>query len=462
MRSPIPALCLMAALALWTTPPAGRAASAAERAAPSMADFMGVCGHYFFDGPTYAPVARLARNYHGLNWDLDVKRPYADPPYPLAMNRVDWQQVYGGWRKAGFDIDASIMFDPVAPADWLAPEEQAYRFGKAFGGFLGPSHAGLVATAELGNEPDKYSDQQYTLVAHAMARGLREADPRLRIATAALTLGPSGQYARSISCYDGWLDLIDVLNIHTYAIFGKWPNERRTYPEDPACDFLSRVRDLLAWRDAHAPGKQVWVTEFGWDAHRAEGAPLKEGVPIYERPSTISRLQQAQFLARAYLSFARIGVDRAYMYWYMDAPAEAGLHNASGLISSPDNHPATGTKQPAFFALASLQRNLGDYRFVSSLNEDAAGVYAYLFEDAAGRACVAFWTPTLHGEERPFLLEPGKAGLSGRRVLSALELATSAAGDTPLPAPEAAAPALTATGTPRLIFFSPKSPQGAR
>jgi hypothetical protein len=417
---------------------------------------MGLCGHYFFDGPTYAPVASHVRNYHGLNWDLDVKRPYVEPPYPFALNRVNWQTVYGAWRKAGFDVDASVMIGSFAPADWLAPEDQAYHFGKAFGGFFGPSHAGLVSTAELGNEPDSYSDAQYTLIAHAMARGLKEADPRLQVATAALTLGPSGQYARSVSCYDGWMDLIDVLNVHTYAIVGKWPDRRRTYPEDPACDFLSRVRDVLAWRDQHAPGKQVWVTEFGWDAHREDGAPLQEGVPIDKRPSTISRLQQAQFLARAYLEMARLGVDRAYMYWYLDAAPQAGLHNASGLISSPDNHPATGTKHPAFYALASLRRNLGDYRFETVLREGPDGVYAYEFAGAAGRRCVVFWSPTLHGEERPFVLDPAAAGLAGTRVTRAVELATSPSGDLALPLPGAAAPSLTGTGTPRLIFLEPR------
>jgi hypothetical protein len=452
MKAPVIGLAV-AALLLLCSPLALAEPALAER--PTMADLLGVCGHYFFDGPTYAPVARHARNYHGLNWDLDVKKPYADPPYPFALNRVNWQTVYGGWRAGGFDVDASIQIGSFEPGDWLAPEEQAYRFGKAFGAYFGPAHTGLAETAELGNEPSKYSDEQYTLIAHAMARGLKESDPRLRVATAALTIGPSQEYSRSIDCYKGWMDLIDVLNVHTYAISGKWPNRRRTYPEDAGCDFLRGVRDVLAWRDANAPGKQVWVTEFGWDAHREGGAPLQEGVPIDKRPSTISRLQQAQFISRAFLELARLGVDRAYVYWYMDGAPEAGLHNASGLISSPGNHPATGVKHPAFYSMAALLKDLGEYRFARVLQEDADGVYAYEFENSSGGYCVAFWSPTLHGDERQFRFDATAAGLAGLRVTRAVELAASAGGDVPLHIGPGLPQALTATGTPRLVFLAP-------
>ena len=34
-------------------------------------------------------------------------------------------------------------------------------------------------------------------------------------------------------------------------------------PEE--CDFEGVMRRLAAWRDAHEPGLQVWLTEFGYD-----------------------------------------------------------------------------------------------------------------------------------------------------------------------------------------------------
>jgi hypothetical protein len=57
--------------------------------------------------------------------------------------------------------------------------------------------------------------------------------------------------------------LYDVINLHSYAQVEGWPTWRRSYPEDPAIPYLKDIRDVIAWRDANARGKQVWLTEFG-------------------------------------------------------------------------------------------------------------------------------------------------------------------------------------------------------
>lgn len=443
----VQAFCAASALAAQ----AGGRPTQAGVPSPLMKDFMGVCGHYFFDGPTYAPVAGLVRNYHSLNWDLDVTKPYSDPPYPFALNRVNWEDLYGGWRKAGFQIDACLMSEGIRPTAWGTAEETAYGYGKAFARFFGPSGRNLVGAVELGNEPGEYPDDRYRLIARAMARGLKEGDPRIRVATANLALGESTRYAKSVKCYEGWLDQIDILNVHSYALVGDWPRQRRTHPEDPASAYLTKVREVLTWRDAHAPGKEVWVTEFGWDAHRAEGAPLEAGVPIDQRPSTLTRIEQAQFLARSYLIFARMGVERACMFWYRDEGADKGLFNACGLISK-------GVKQPAFHALASLKKNLGDYVFGHVLSEQVEGIYAYRFGDGSDQACVAVWSPTLNGAERAAEIELASAGLADFRLVRAVELATSESGDKEVAADVAGGRAkLQATGMPRLLFFARKA-----
>ncbi|KPK62335.1 MAG: hypothetical protein AMK73_06245 [Planctomycetes bacterium SM23_32] len=427
----------------------GSAGGAVPRVSVPMKDFMGLCGHYHFRGATYAPVGRLVRNYHGINWDLDVTQPYEDPPYPFALNRVNWETLYGEWRQAGFEIDASLMISVVEPDQWLLPEAWAYNYGRAFARFFGPSNKALVHTAELGNEPGKYSDRDYGRIARAMAIGLKQGDPQMRVATAAVTLGESGDFAKSISCYEGWLDLVDVINVHAYAMKGQWPNRRRTHPEDPESDFLRSVRQVLAWRDEVAPDKPVWVTEFGWDAHRAEGAPIADGVPLYERASAVSRVQQAQFLLRAYLLFARLGVERAYMYWYRDEGADKGQHNASGIVSN-------GVKQPAFHAMASLYANLGDYAFARALREELDGVYAYRFDAPGGRSCLAVWTATWDGAARACRLDLTEAGLAGCELVRTVGPAMWEGGEAPVQARLAAGSVeLSATGTPGLLFFEP-------
>ena len=109
---------------------------------------------------------------------------------------------------------------------------------------------------------------------------------------------------------------------------------------------------------------------------------------------------------RAYLLFARMGIDRAYMFWYQDDGPEKGMHNADGLLSK-------GEKQPAWYAMASLKALLGDYRFERVLAEDLDAAYAYLMTAGEGQACVAVWSPTFDGEARPYTLDLEAAGLTG-------------------------------------------------
>jgi hypothetical protein len=271
----------------------------------------------------------------------------------------------------------------------------------------------------------------------------------MRIATAAIILGESAPYMKSISCYDGWLDQIDILNLHTYAIRGQWPDRFRTYPEDPQCDFVSRMAEAVAWRDENAPGKEVWITEFGWDAHNAEPSAEREQKPIYERPSMIGRTQQAEFLLRGFLVFARIGADRAYMYFYQDDGPKEGLHNASGIISA--------VKQPAYYAMASLQRHLGDFRFSRVISEDPEGVYAYLFAADDGRRAIVAWSPTLMGEERSFALDLREQALGGYRPAAAILPAVSEVGDREGRVDVSGAQMrVTVGGMPLFLLFAPQ------
>src|SRR3954453_11206953 len=69
---------------------------------PLLRDFMGVCTHTIqFRPELYRPVARLARDYHSLGWDVGKETDFK-PQFPFARNRVHWGKVYGSWKSAGF------------------------------------------------------------------------------------------------------------------------------------------------------------------------------------------------------------------------------------------------------------------------------------------------------------------------------------------------------------------------
>ena len=188
--------------------------STAEKPRPLMRDFIGLNGHTVqFKPELYAPVAKLIRDYHPLKWDVGDDTSSATK-FPFARTGVDWSKVYGSWRQAGLRVNACLMFDDVAPGDWKDVSRDAAAYGEAFARHFGPSGAALVESAEIGNEPGKYSDAEYRQLFEGMAGGLRKGDPRLRIATCAANLGPSGRYSKSVDCLAGLEALYDIVNIH--------------------------------------------------------------------------------------------------------------------------------------------------------------------------------------------------------------------------------------------------------
>jgi hypothetical protein len=376
--------CLAAISLLTSTVLLAAEPEQAER--PCFRDFMGLNGHTVqFRPQLYRPVACLVRDYHPVEWDLGRNSDFR-PPFPLARNGVDWGQVYGSWQRGGWRTDVSLMFETLPREQWkdLAADARSYaeRFARAFG----PAGSlKLVDSVEIGNEPGKFSDADYRVIFENMARGLKSGDDKLKIATCALTTGKSHEYAKSVDCILGLEPLYDILNVHTYAQLTGWPTWQRSFPEDPRLrDYLADVRRLCEWRDRRAPGKEVWITEFGYDASSRVPDPKTE----FKDWKDVTEEQQAQWMVRSWLVFASLDVQRAYLYFFNDEDAPQ-LHGSSGLTRR-------FKPKPAFYAAAHLQRCLGDFRF-NRVVIDRPGEAA-LFEfvhghDAHRRVWVA-WSPT--------------------------------------------------------------------
>jgi len=368
-------------------------AAEAPASQPLMRDFLGICGHTVqFRPALYAPVCSLVRDYHPVEWDLGSDTAQL-PNFPEAKNRVNWQDVYGSWAKAKFRTDACLMFDGLKPERWKDMEADSASYAAAFAKRFGPlGKTPLVEAVEIGNEPGNYTDAQYTALLRAVAPALRKADSRLRIATANLTMGKSTAYAKAVTTLtaDGAiLPALDVLTIHTYALAEGYPTWRRSFPEDAKLKYLTDVTDLATWRDGHAAGKAIWITEFGYDATTKKPDPKTE----FAKWVGVTDAQQAQYLVRSTLVFAALPVERAYIYFFDDND-EPHLHGASGITRHFE-------PKPAYYALAHLQATLGDYRFSRAVIQRAGELYAYEFVrgDGSGKRVIAAWSPTGSGRQ---------------------------------------------------------------
>ncbi len=406
-------------------------ANAAERH-PLMRDFIGLNGHTVqFQPKLYAPVCRLLRDYHPVDWDLGTNTA-AMPPWPYAKNGVDWSNVYGSWRNHSWRIDVSLMFETVPLTRWANLERDARRYGESFAREFGPSgKRKLVESVEIGNEPGKWSDGEYGRVFQAIAEGLRSGDPQLKICSCNLTTGKSGEYEKGVQCVVRFTNLLDVLTVHTYAQLEGWPSWRRSFPEDPKLPrYRQDVEALCRWRDTFAPGKPVWITEFGYDSSTRFPAPTGD----FARWTGVTDTQQAQWLVRSLLVFSAMPVERAYIYFFNDED-QPKVHSSSGLTRHFQ-------PKPSFYAVAHLQRLLGEYLFTRNVTNEPTRVRVQEYQKDSGQIIWVAWSPTGDGTETTITLEnlPGKVIRAERMPLNAADpvvpIASDASGRIQIPVQE--------------------------
>lgn len=374
-------------LLLATLPLLGSPAAAKPK--PLLRDFIGINTHTNqFKTDLYYPVSRLIRNYHPMAWDLADDSSSVPTKFPKTNNGLDWKELYGKWRDAGFRTEASLQFESIPVDKWKDIPKDAYAYGEAFGKYFGPSGPNkLVELAEIGNEPEKFNDEQYRSMFENMAKGLRKGDPKLKIAPCAVALGKWDKYSKDVALLKGLEPLYDVLNVHSYAFLEYYPTWRRSHPESPKTKYLSAIQEVVDWRNANAKDKEIWLTEFGYDSTTKPNLPTGD----FSKWEGVTDLQQAQYIVRSYLVFSEMNIDRAYLFWFNDEDKPT-LHAASGLTR--DYKP-----KPSYHAVAHLLKTLGDYRFERSVSKETEGLYAFEYKAAKGNDRVmVVWSATGTGK----------------------------------------------------------------
>lgn len=378
---------------------------AANRPKPVMKDFLGLNGHFQFKPELYKQTCRLARNYHNMNWD--VKKPGDPITLPVGTNKVNWDtHVYGKWVKEGFEIDLCAQFGGFGEGTkdyqklWHDRASWIYDYGFEMASYFGPSgKKKLVTSIEIGNEPGSdFDDALYQTLFEQMAKGIRKGDPKMKIVTATAQSGGANKYSKSLEktfSSPEIKSLYDVINLHVYAIKAKAKGQSpwdRSYPEDPKLDYLRVVDAGIEFRNEQAPGKEIWITEFGYDACTPAAMQKREGWFKKLNWTGVTDLQQAQYIIRSIFCFAERDVDRAYLYFFNDSD-KACVHAASGLTRNFQ-------PKPSFWAVKHFYDLLGNYRFNRIVQKKAGDLYAYEFQHATDKNQIiwALWSPT--GENR--------------------------------------------------------------
>lgn len=400
---------------------------AEEAPKPLMKNFIGINGHFKFKPALYSQTCRLARNYHNINWD--VKKPGDPITFPKCPNKVDWDNdVYSKWVENGFEVDLCAQFGSFGESNkhyaqlWEGKKDWIYDYGYEMAKYFGPSgKRKLVTSIEIGNEPgNDFDDALYQSLFVQMAKGIRKADPKMKIVTASAQSGPADKYSKSLEetfSSKEIRSLYDVINVHTYAVKPKKKGQSpwdRSYPEDPSLEYLKVVDAAIAFRDKQAPGKEIWITEFGYDSCTAQAMTKREGWAKKLNWTGVTDEQQAQYIVRSIFCFAERDIHRAYIY-YFDDNDQASVHAASGLTRN-------FKPKPSFWAVKHLYETLGDHRFSRSVIKKEGELYVHEYKQASPESGTIWsvWSPTGTGREQVVTLRdlPGKFLSAERMPLS--------------------------------------------
>ncbi|MFC0216230.1 OmpL47-type beta-barrel domain-containing protein [Paenibacillus chartarius] len=153
----------------------------------------------------------------------------------------------------------------------------------------------------------------------------------------------------------GGLQYMDAISVHPYY-----------YPDEPEllADELVQLQNLIKTYN-NGQMKPIWITEFGWPTHQSS--------------SGTTELQQSAYLVRYYVTALAAGVEKVFLYDFMNDGLNKGdrEHNF-GIVRFAADPLGPYTPKPAYATYATMVRQLQDAQFVRK-DTVTDNVYSYLF-----------------------------------------------------------------------------------
>ena len=438
------------------------------------------------------PNSQLSFSLFGGSWDFDAYYTALDRagvlPFPCLQGSVDYL--------GNAMPPVATGGDPTMPASYVAHASFLYQYAARYGAAAVPTSnlqlaagqsartgLGVLRYYEDGNEPDANwvnadgSPLFSPAAAAAMSSadydgdqgrlgatfGIKNADPNGKLVMAGLAgAGASSDWLTNVTTYlDGmraWAAAhrggsfpADVINVHDYCFgpdpFGTTNPRPGLAPE--ACGLAGAVAGVVAYRDQHLPGKEVWLTEFGYDTD--PGSRLR--APAIGAAD--AQAVQGQWLVRSFLALLGSGIDRAFLFVSRDActgsaaacPNNAVQFSTSGVLTQKgDEQPKT-----AWYYLATMRARLGTMRYAGPSPSGTANIsIARFYDAAANQGAYVAWLSTSDGSTASGYRLPLPAAVSTATVVTLT--AGSATGTAASTAITAHGITLTVTETPVIVL----------
>ena len=234
--------------------------------------------------------------------------------------------------------------------------------------------AGRRIIWEIWNEPNisfwkpKPDVKQYTALAVATAKAVREADPNATIIGPATSEVPVKFIEEFFAA--GVLAHLDAVSVHPYRPYKKGP--------ETAVEDYARLRALIE-KYAPTPAKKslpIISGEWGYSTFTNKGVSLET---------------QAAFIARQQLANLHAGVPISIWYdWKNDGTDPAEREHNFGTVTT-DLRP-----KPAYIAVQTLTRELSGFRIEKRLASGSTNDFVLLLSKGAERKLAAWTTGESH------------------------------------------------------------------
>jgi hypothetical protein len=261
-------------------------------------------------------------------------------------------------------ITHKATFETASPQH---PESVA-AFAK-WAGAAAAHYKGRRVIWEIWNEPNiffwkpKPDVQQYTTLALAACKAVREADPNATIIGPASSSFP-WEFLETFF-KSGVLEHFDAVSVHPYR-------PRSKGPETAAADYM-RLRELIERYAPNEPKKKMPIIsgEWGYSTH-AKGVTLET---------------QAAYFARQQLVNLLHGIPLSIWYdWKNDGEEPAENEHNFGTVTFHLE------PKPAYRAAQTLSRELSGYRIAQRLNVGGTNDFVLVLTNASGPTKLAAWT----------------------------------------------------------------------
>ena len=469
-------------------------------------------------------VAREYHDWVWTEGKGDPGYPHALNAYSPGYSPFDFDAFYNATHAAGIEVhqclqgrpyfldngntsesrwkpvpDADVVGAPaLLPSSYVALAAHAFQTAARYGRTkvddallqLAPnqkrlSGLGVLAHMESMNEPDgTFPDglhqymQPYELAAMHSALfdgherslgagvGITVADPTMKVVMSGLADGGQNavDWVKEMALWaqanrkDGRFPA-HVINLHRYC-FTKVQGGVASSPEE--CYDAPELQALVAWRDAHAPDVNVWLSEFGWDtdAHSPNRVPVYGGHTANE--------VQGMWLARAFLVLAAQGLDRVHQFMLRDTTEGGWVQFAtSGLVTAPASDPPWAPKA-SWYMVKTLVSTIGHMRFVrwSRPSKDGEPYVAFFQADAvdgnataAPAAATAVWLGTATGQTIQYDLQVASGWGASATLVELVDNSTNGNQRGPVPIDAGGHITLTVGESPLIVLQGGGPPQ---